>query len=55
MEPVQAPGDRDGAEGTDAADREVDGMLGAADESQDVVAAAAPAPSGQAVSAGVEV
>ena len=54
VEPVQVPDlpeDRDGAEDTDAADREVDGMLGAADESQDVVAAPAPAPSAQAVSA----
>ncbi|MBI5628554.1 MAG: SWF/SNF helicase family protein, partial [Candidatus Rokubacteria bacterium] len=54
VEPVQVPDlpeDRDGAQDTDAADREVDGMVGAADESQDVVAAAAPASSVQAASA----
>ena len=52
-EPVQAPElpeDRDGGEDTDATERELDGMVSAADESQDV-AAAAPAPSAQAVSA----
>ena len=54
VEPVQVPDlpeNRDGAEDTDAADREVDGMVGAADESQDVVAAGAAAPSAQVVSA----
>jgi superfamily II DNA or RNA helicase len=54
VEPVQVPDlpeDRDGAEDTDAADREVDGMVSAADESQDVVAAIASAPSVQVASA----
>ena len=54
VEPVQVPDlpeNRDGAEDTDAADREVDGMVGAAGESQDVVAAGAAAPSAQVVSA----
>ncbi len=53
VEPVQVPDlpeDRDGTEDTGAADREVDGMVGAADESQDVISPAAPAPSVQAVS-----
>ena len=54
VEPVQVPDlpeNRDGEEDTGVADREVDGMVGAADESQDVVGAPAPPASVPAVSA----
>jgi len=54
VEPVRVPELPeycDGAEDTDAADREVDGMVGAADESRDVTGAVPPTPSIQAVSA----
>ncbi|MBI4514645.1 MAG: DEAD/DEAH box helicase [Deltaproteobacteria bacterium] len=48
VEPVQVPDlpeNRDGADDTEAADRETDGVVGAADESQDVAAATAAAAS----------
>jgi superfamily II DNA or RNA helicase len=54
VEAVQVPDlpeNRDGAEDTSVADREVDGMVGAADESQDVVGAPALPPSDAAMSA----
>jgi hypothetical protein len=54
VEPVQVPDlpeDRDGAQDTDAAEREVDGMVRAADESQDVVGTVAPGSGVQAASA----
>ena len=53
VEPVQVPElpeDRDGGEDTGTTERELDGMVNAADESQDV-AAVAPASSAQAASA----
>ncbi|HUI62918.1 MAG TPA: DEAD/DEAH box helicase, partial [Steroidobacteraceae bacterium] len=54
VEPVQVPDlpeNRDGEGDTDVADREVDGMVGAADESQDVAGAPEPPLTLPAVSA----
>ncbi len=53
IEPVQVPDlpeNRDGEEDTNVGDREVEGMVGAADESQDVASAPAPPPSVAAAS-----